>query len=191
MSEVQRVLFPLDLSLNFPELTVTTRKIFDRRNVEVVMLNAIEEPARSGRGRDVERSTAQMDFLASKQSKFAQVSRCVQRGCPADCVLEYTTRQPIDVILMAPGGCESLCRNCLGHVTEQVLTQAPCAVWMEWMTGKLNYLRNVFCAIRADRFQGKVLSRITAVARLFGAEVTTVQADNPKGDVPLGEAEPL
>jgi hypothetical protein len=67
MSEVQRVLFPLDLSLNFPELTVTTRKIFDRRNVEVVMLNAIEEPARSGRGRDVELSTAQMDFLASKQ----------------------------------------------------------------------------------------------------------------------------
>lgn len=190
MSEVERVLLPLDLSLDLPELTVTTRNIFDRSNVEITMLNAIEEPSCSGRGRDVERSTAQMDFLASTQFKFAQVSSCVQRGRAADCVLDYASRKPIDVIVMAPGTCESLRRNCLGHVTEQVLTQAQCAIWMEWMTGKLKYLRNVFCAVRAGGFYGQVFSRITAVAGLFGAEIRTVQAHNLKTDLPLGPAEP-
>ena len=52
------------------------------------------------------------------------------------------------------------------------------------MTGKVKYLRNVFCALR--RFYGQVLSRATAVARLFGAEVTTVHADSPKTDLALG-----
>jgi len=186
MSEIQRVLFPLDLSLGFPELTVTTRSMLDRSDVQIIMLNAIEEPARSGRGRDVERATAQMDFFASKQFKLAQVRRCVERGRAADCVLEYANRKPIDIIVMAPGGRESLHCHCLGHVTEQVLTQAPCAVWMEWMTGKVKYLRNVFCAVRPGRFYGHVLSRATAVARLFGAEVTTVHADSPKTDLALG-----
>src|ERR1051325_4955200 len=160
--------------------------MLDRSDVQIIMLNAIEEPARSGRGRDVERATAQMDFFASKQFTLAQVRRCVERGRAADCVLEYANRKPIDIIVMAPGGRESLHCHCLGHVTEQVLTQAPCAVWMEWMTGKVKYLRNVFCAVRPGRFYGQVLSRATAVARLFGAEVTTVHADSPKTDLALG-----
>src|ERR1051325_7962338 len=157
--------------------------MLDRSEVQIIMLNAIEEPARSRRGRDVERATAQMDFFASKQFNLAQVRRCVERGRAADCVLEYANHKLIDIIVMAPGGRESLHCPCLGHVTEQVLTQAPCAVWMEWMTGKVKYLRNVFCALR--RFYGQVLSRATAVARLFGAEVTTVHADSPKTDLAL------
>src|SRR5271165_3090561 len=131
MSVIKRVLFPIDLSLNYRTLSSTTRRMFDRRGTEIVMLHAIEEPSRSVRGMEVARSMAQMEFLARQEFEFAQVNRRVERGRAADCILEYAQGHDVDVIVMSAGGQESISQGSLGHVTEEVLRAAPCAVWTE------------------------------------------------------------
>jgi nucleotide-binding universal stress UspA family protein len=180
MSAIERVLFPLDLSLNYGTLTATTRRMFDRWSIEIIMLHAIEEPSRSVRGTDVERSMAQMEFLARKEFNIAQVCRRVERGRAADCILDYARNHAVDVIVMPAGGSESLRRSSLGHVSEEVLTEAPCAVWMEWMTGSVKCIRHICCAVRLDRSDEAVLCRAAEVAEEFGAELTIIHAVAPE-----------
>jgi len=185
MSAVQRVLFPLDLSANYSTLTASTRRMFDRENVEIVMLNAIEEPPTSLRGTEVVRAMAQMEFLARRQFASAQVRRRVERGRAADCILGYARQHDVDVILMPAGGPESLRRNSVGHVSEEVLTAAPCDVWMEWMTGSVECVRHVCCAVRLDPSDPAVLSRAVEIAEEFGAEMTILHAVVPDGPMAL------
>ena len=183
MSAIQRVLFPIDLSLNYQTLTASTRSMFDRPNIEIVMLHAIEESSRSMRGTEVIRAMAQMEFLARKEFEFAQVRRRVERGRAGDCIIQYARQHEMDAILMCPGGMKSFRRHSLGHVSEEVLTSAPCAVWMEWMTGSVECVRHICCAIRLDETDAAVLSRAAGIAEEFGAEMTIVHAVVP--DVPV------
>jgi len=178
MSAIQRVLFPIDLSLNYRTLNATTRRMFDRQNIEIVMLHAIEEP-RSERGLEVARSMAQMEFLAHQEFEFAPVCRRVERGRAADSILDYARNHAVDVIVMPAGGPESLRRNSLGHVTEEVLTGAPCAVWMEWMAGSIECVRHICCAVGLDGSDEAVLLRAAEVAQEFGAELTIIHAVVP------------
>jgi nucleotide-binding universal stress UspA family protein len=180
MPAIQRVLFPVDLSLDYRTLNATTRRMFDRQNIEIVMLYAIEEPSRSVRGIEVARSMAQMEFLARKEFEFAQVSRRVDRGRAADCILEYAQNHEVDVIVMPAGGPESLRRSSLGHVTEEVLTGAPCAVWMEWMAGAMECVRHICCAVGLDGSDEAVLCRAAEVAEEFEAELTIIHAVAPE-----------
>jgi nucleotide-binding universal stress UspA family protein len=185
MSAIQRVLFPIDVSLNYQTLTASARRMFDRRNTEIIMLHAIEEPSRTGRGTEVIRAMAQMEFLARKEFRVARVSRRVERGRAADCIIRYAHQHEVDVILMCPGGLDSLRRNSLGHVSEEVLSAAPCAVWMEWMTGSVECVRNICCAIRLDDSDAAVLSRASEIAEQFGAEITIVHAVAPDDSMAL------
>jgi nucleotide-binding universal stress UspA family protein len=185
MSAIQRVLFPIDLSLNYPALTASTRRMFDRPNVEIIMLHAIEEPANDFRGVEVVRAMTQMEFLARRQFDVARVCRRVQRGPAGDCILEYAWRNEVDVILMPAGGPDSLRRNSVGHVAEEVLSGASCDVWMERMTGAVECVRHICCAIRLDQNDAAVLSRAVEVADDLGAELTILHAVVPDGPMAL------
>ena len=180
MPAIQRVLFPIDLSLDYRTLNATTRRMFDRQSTEIVMLHATEEPSRSLRGMEVARSMAQMEFLARKEFEFAQVSRRVDRGRAADCILDYARNHAVDVILMAAGGPENLRHNSLSHETEEVLTGAPCAVWLEWMAGSADCVRHVCCVAGLDGSDEAVLCRAAEVAEEFGSELTIIHAVAPE-----------
>lgn len=172
----QRVLFPIDLSLNFRVVSASTRRMFDRPDIEMVMLHAIEEPSRSVRGMEMARAMAQMEFLAHEIFDHAKVSRRADRGRAADCILDYAQSHAVDVIVMPAGGPESLRRNSLGHVTEEILATAPCAVWMEWMTGSVEYVRHICCAVELDGADEPVLCRAAEIAGEFGAQLTIIHA---------------
>jgi len=177
MSVNQRALFPIDLSLNFGMLSATTRKMFDRPDVEIVMLYTLEgPPSHSMRGMEVARAMAQMEFLAQQQFDHAKVIRRTERGRAADCILEYAQRNAVDVIVMPAGGPESLGRNSLGHVTEAVLRGAPCDVWMEWMTGSVECASHICCTVELDGDDEPVLSRAAEIAGDLGAPLTIIHA---------------
>jgi nucleotide-binding universal stress UspA family protein len=185
MPKIQRVLFPIDLSLDYRTLNATTRRMFDRRSNEIVLLHAIEEPSHSVRGLEVARSMAQMEFLARKEFEFAHVSRRVERGRAADCILDYAEHHAVDVIVMPAGGPESLRHNSLGHVTEEVLTGAPCDVWMDAVPMECSAdsgacIRHICCAVGLDGSDEAVLSRAAEVAENFGAELTIIHAVAPE-----------
>ena len=180
MSTIQRVLFPIDFCLSRGMLTSTMRKMFDRRNVEIVLLHALEYQPYSRRGTDVARAMAQMEFLARKEFEFAAVCRRVERGRAADSILDYARLHAPDIVVMQAGGAPNARRSSLGHVTEEVLTATPCAVWLEWMTDSGDCARHICCAIRLDESDEAVLCRAAEVARELGAELTIIHAVSPE-----------
>jgi nucleotide-binding universal stress UspA family protein len=180
MSTIQRVLVPVDFRLRRGTLTSTTRRMFDRRNVEIVLLHALEYPPCSRRGTELERAMVQMEFLARKEFAFAPVCRCVVRGPAADAILDYARLNEPDIIVMKAGGAPNVGRNSLGHVTEEVLTATPCAVWLEWMTGSGDCARHICCAVRLDESDEAVLCRAAEVARELSAELTIIHAVSPE-----------
>lgn len=180
MSTIQRVLFPVDSCLSRGTLTSTTRRMFDRRNVQIVLLHVLEYPPCSRRGTEFERAMAQMEFLARKEFDFASVCRGVVRGPAAGSIIEYARLNAPDIIVMQAGGAPNVRRSSLGHVTEEVLTATPCAVWLEWMTGSGICARHICCAVRLDESDEAVLCRAVEVARELGAEMTIIHAVSPE-----------
>ncbi len=180
MSTTQRVLFPVDFCLRRGTLTSTTRRMFDRRNVEIVLLHALEYPPCSRRGTELERAMAQMEFLARKEFDFARVCRRVERGRAADSILDYARLNAPDIIVMQAGGAPNARRSSLGHVTEEVLTATPCAVWLEWKTGSSDCARHICCAVLLDESDEAVLCLAADVARELGAELTIIHAVSPE-----------
>jgi len=75
----------------------------------------------------------QMEFMAHKDFQHAKITLRTDRGPAAGCILDCAESRPVDVIVMPAGGLDSLRRNSPGHVTEEVLDAASCAVWFEWM----------------------------------------------------------
>ena len=184
--QIQRVLVPVDLNKGYRAMAPVTRRMFDRRNFEIVILHVIEEQLRSLRGNEVERAMSQMEFLARKEFGTAHVRRRVERGRAADCIIDYARTHAVDVIVMPAGGLTSLRRGQLGHVSEDVLLGAQCAVWMEWMSGSVEHVRQICCPVRLDdtgldgaRFDesnAAVLQRAGELARDLEASVTMVCA---------------
>jgi nucleotide-binding universal stress UspA family protein len=123
---------------------------------------------------------AQMEFLARKDFAFAPVCRRAVRGPAADAILAYARLNEPDIIVMQAGGAPNVGRSSLGHVTEQVLTATPCAVWLEWMTGSGDCARHICCAVRLDESDEAVLCRAAEVARGLGAELTIIHAVSPE-----------
>jgi len=150
--------------------------MFDRPDVEIVMLHAIEEPARSGRGTEIVRAMAQMEFLAHKEFRNAKVSLRTERGPAAECILGYAQSRPVDVIMMPTGGLESLRRRTPGHVTEEVLAAAPCEVWVEWMNGSVDSSNVICCAVELNPGDDALVSRAEEITHELGARLTLVHA---------------
>jgi nucleotide-binding universal stress UspA family protein len=176
MSINQRVLFPVDLSSNIGMLSASTRAMFDRADVEIIMLHAIEEPSRTPRGTEIPRAVAQMEFLAQQSFDHARVTRRVERGRAVDCILDYAGSHSVDVIIMPAGSAESLRHRSLGRVTEDILANAPCAVWMEWMTGSVELASHICCTVNLDGADEPVLRRAAKIASEFGAQLTMIHA---------------
>jgi nucleotide-binding universal stress UspA family protein len=185
MSAMTRALFAIDLSSNYRPLGLTTRKMFDHRSTEIVMLHAIEEPSRSARGMETARAMAQMEFLGRREFKFAQVNPRVEHGRAADCILDYVRTHDVDVIVMPAGDREGLGRGSLGHITEEILMAAPCAVWAERTQGSAETVRHICCAVKFDGCDEAVLSRAAEVAGDLRAELTIVHAVVPESPMAL------
>ncbi len=177
MSGFQRVLFPVEISADYQSLTTAARKMFDRRDVEVLMLHVIEEPSRSIRGMEVARSMAQMEFLARREFELARSSRRVERGRAADCVLEYARNAGVDTILMPTGAPESLRR--------EVVAAAGCAVWLDWCKETVETERPVCCAVTLASGDAAVLCRASEIAEELGAELTILHAVVPESPMSL------
>jgi nucleotide-binding universal stress UspA family protein len=176
MSAIHRVLFPVDLSLGFRSLSPTARRLFDRPEIEVIMLHVIEEAPRIGRGTEIARALAQMEFLAHREFHNAKISLRTERGCAVECILSYAQSRPVDAIVMPTGGLASLRRNSPGHVTEAVLAAAPCDVWVEWMTGSVDFENHICCVVGLDDVDEAMLSRTEQIVSLLNARLTLVHA---------------
>lgn len=176
MSTVHRVLFPVDLSFNLRSLSPAARKLFDRREVEIVILHVVEESSPSGRGNNLSHAVAQMEFWAHKEFKHARINLRTERGRASECILRYARSRSVDRIVISAGGLESLRRKSAGHVTEEVLAAAPCEVWVEGMSGSVEAGNRICCAVELEEDDEAVLSRAAELACELDATLTIIHA---------------
>jgi hypothetical protein len=52
----------------------------------------------------------------------------LERGQPADRILEYVRAHPIDLVVIPAGGTS----RPVGSVVDQVLAEVSCPVWLDW-----------------------------------------------------------
>jgi hypothetical protein len=184
MSRIHRVLLPTDLSLCCPALASTVRMMTECWNVEITLLHVLETRRLFRRGNDMESAMAQLDFFARTGFGGARLNRRVERGVAADRILEYIRENHVDLIVMPARGTSGVKRRPLGHVTEEVLAEAPCHVWLDWATAVPSIpdrmrIQRVCCAIHLDGSAEHVLCEAALCAADLGAALTIVHAVAP------------
>ena len=181
MSRIYRVLLPLDLSLSCTTLAATVRMMTECWNVEITLLHVLETRRLIGLGNDLEGAMAQLEFAARTGFGGARLNRRVERGVAADRILEYAREYHVDLIVMQARATAGVKRRPLGHVTEEILAEAPCHVWIDWATAIPSTparmrIQRVCCAMSLDGSAEHVLCEASLCAADLGAELTIVHA---------------
>jgi len=118
------------------------------------------------------------------------LNRRVERGIAADRILEYVRENHVDLIVMPARGTSGVKRRPMGHVTEEVLAEAPCHVWLDWATAVPSTpdrmrIQRVCCAIHLDGSAEHVLCEAALCAADLGAALTIVHAVEPEPGKPI------
>jgi nucleotide-binding universal stress UspA family protein len=141
VSKYRRVLIPIDLApgrqLNAPAV----RRIVDISDAEITLLHVVESQPWMGRAGHTLRLMNELEILANRRFRGARLSRRIEWGRPADCILNVlrTDRQDLVLLHASP---DREAGDPLGAVAAEVLAAAPCPVLLEWpVTRPVNQAR--------------------------------------------------
>jgi nucleotide-binding universal stress UspA family protein len=178
MSNYNRVLIPIDLTPGIGPLTPAVRRLIDTNESEITLLHVVESQPWLGRYQHTARLMTELELLAHRQFRGARISRRIEWGRPADCILNVIRSAGMDAVLLsaayAPMGTSPL-----GPVVTEVLAEAPCPVLLEWaITAPVNRARTqpVCCAIAFDGSEATVLSEAVWAAERMEAPLKIVCA---------------
>jgi len=181
MSEYRRVLIPIDLTPGIQMLAPAVRGLIDIGDAEITLLHVVDaQPQRRRAGQGL-RLMTEMELFAHRQFRGARISRRIEWGRPADCILNAIRTDAPDAVLLtagqsSPGG------NALGPIAAEVLAQANCPVLLEWaVSGPVNSARTqpVCCALELDGTDGSVLTEAVWAAAQIGVPLKLVHAMAP------------
>jgi nucleotide-binding universal stress UspA family protein len=181
MSNYKRVLIPIDLALGTGGLTPAVRRIVDTSESEITLLHVVESQPWLGKHGHTARLMTELELFAHRQFCGARLSRRIEWGRPADCILNVIRTTGMDVVLMSPGHAP-LGGSALGPVATEVLAEAPCPVLLEWAaTAPANCVRTrpVCCAIEFDGGEEAVLEEADSAAACLEAPLKVICALAP------------
>jgi hypothetical protein len=131
-----------------------------------------------GRAGHTLRLMTELEILANRRFRGARLSRRIEWGRPADCILNVLRTDGMDVVLMTADR-DSAGGDTLGAVTREVLAEAPCPVLLEWpVMHPVNQARvqPVCCAIERDGNQERVLVEAAWAAERCNAPLILLHA---------------
>ena len=96
MSHIRRVLLPIDLSSSASTLASTVQRMIECWSVDITLLHVLESRPLFGRGNEMERAMAQLEFTAATDFGAARVTRRVDRGGAADRILDYVRENDVE-----------------------------------------------------------------------------------------------
>jgi nucleotide-binding universal stress UspA family protein len=175
------VLIPIDLTPGIGPLTPAVRRIIDTPESEITLLHVVESQPWLGRNGHTVRLMTELELFAHRQFRGARISRRVEWGRPADCILSVIRASHVDAVLLSAGP-SPLSASSLGAVATEVLAQAPCPVLLEWaVTPPVNRARTqpVCCAIEFDGGEENVLREATWAAARMAAPLKVICAVVP------------
>lgn len=179
MSAIKRILFPVDFSFDCKSLIPTVRRMVETWDAEVTLLHVIEAREWLGRKHELGRLMAQMREIAGDGLRAPYVGCRLERGAAGERILEFVRAKRIDLVVMPAGGCLSAYGKPLGSVADQVISEAPCAVWIDWGSARSRatsgmFARRVCCALELNDFDDFVLNTAAQVTEELDAALTVV-----------------
>lgn len=103
----------------------------------------------------------------------------VAYGSPAGAIIDLATEGVFDLIMMSSHGRSGLGRWVLGSITERVLRQAPCPVWV---VRDEALPTNVLIALDGSELAEEALAPGIEIAQQMKAAVVLVRIENPNDD---------
>jgi len=184
MSRFRRVLFPLDFSMGCQALVPTVRRMIECWDAEVTLLHVMETRHWLGRKQEFGRLMAQMRTIAGNGLSAPQVHCRLERGTAGDRILGYVRAHDIDLVVIPAGRSLTLYGVPIGGVADQVLAEAPCAVWLDWGSARCHatagmYARRVCCALAWTDSDEYVLSEAAHLTEELDAQLTVVHPVTP------------
>jgi nucleotide-binding universal stress UspA family protein len=99
----------------------------------------------------------------------------VEADAPAERVLAYLEDEDIDLLVMGTHGRRGLSRALLGSVTEELVRQAPCPVFVvrsdEEVRSQQHAIRRVLVPIDFSAASKGAIEHATEIAQTYGAEI--------------------
>jgi nucleotide-binding universal stress UspA family protein len=201
MKTFQTILCPVDFS-EFSVMALRYAVAFAKENeAKLILYHAIL---------DIERTTTYMEVMypltpvreleesARKELEtFAsrivplelEVSRVLQKGSPAEGILDVAREQEVDLIVMGTHGRTGYERFLLGSVTGKVLHKSmipvltvcnPTHHFIKEQGFRQIAIRKVLCALDLDRGSKKVADLALSLARLYQSELIVVHVTHKK-----------
>lgn len=190
MSMIRRVLFPVDFSPGSQALVPTVRRMIESWRAEVTLLHVIEPRHWPGQRQELSHLMDQLRTIAEKGLGSRRVTLRLEQGAPGERILEHIRRKGADLVLMSAGASSQLHGNPIGSVVDQVLTEAPCSVWLDWGSARSPYragmfARRVACALALNDSDEYVLRQAANISGKLEAGLTVIHAVCPAPDKPV------
>ncbi len=183
MSNYNRVLIPIDLTLGRDALSPAVQQIVDTSEAEITLLHVVDSQSQLGHNGHTMRLMTELELFGNGQFRRARISRRIEWGRPADCILSAIRVVRADVVLMSAGSAP-LGGNALSPVAAEVLAEAACPILLEWaVTAPVNQARThpVCCAIEFDRGEEAVMREAAWAAARMEAPLKLICALVPGG----------
>lgn len=190
MSTIQRALFPVDFSPGSRALVPTVRRMIESWHAEVTLLHVIETRDWPGQRQELAHIIARLRTIADEGLGSRRVALRVEQGAPGERILDYIRWKSVDLVVMSSGGPSHAHGGPIGSVADQVLTEAPCSVWLDWGLARSRcragmYARQVACALALNESDEYVLSQAADISERIEAGLTVIHAVAPSQDKPV------
>jgi nucleotide-binding universal stress UspA family protein len=181
MSKFRRILFPIDFSFDCQALLPTVRRMVECWDAQVTLLHVLDSRLSLGRRHDLQRLLMQKTVLAAHEISLDRICCRLDTGAPGDRIVEYARSRDIDLVALPAGGAPNLYGSPIGEVADQVLTEAPCAVWLDWGSARSRatagmYARRVGCVLGLNESDEYILREAAALTAELEADLTLIHA---------------
>lgn len=209
MVSFQRILFPIDFSIQSRAAAAFVKSMAARFQSEVNLLHVVEvPPAWYGTPEagaydaliDVssmleDRRLALQSFVADELAGIS-AQGCVRSGEPAMLITQYALQKKVDLIMMPTHGYGPFRALLLGSVTAKVLHDAACPVWTTAHAIEIGAKgdkpwRQILCALDDDDRDLPLLRWAAKLACEQGAELRLVHAVTGFEEDPEATNDPL
>ena len=175
---LDRILVPVDGSEMFAETLGYIRHLGDASTTRTFMLHVGEADSEQGRSAEASNHPMLKPYLDELGQDGWEVSVAVRQGDPVEAISRHATEVDAELLLMSTHGRSGLEVIREGSVTEQVVRQSPCPVFILHATREdsdrphhENFFHRMLVPLDGSEVSAAILPCVIQFAQRFNTEV--------------------
>lgn len=175
---LDRILVPVDGSEMFSETLGYIRHLGDATTTRVFMLHVGDPDSEQGNSSDVSNHPMLNPYLDELAQDDWEVSAALRQGDPAEAITRYAAEVDAELLLMSTHGRSGLENIRKGSVTEQVVRQSPCPVFILHATREdkprphhESFFHRMLVPLDGSEMSAAILPCVIQFAKRFNTEV--------------------